>query len=91
MGDNHIHHCLRYEFDRGTNSKLALKNIQDTYGNDSLTDSACRQYFKKLRSEKNEERENENSEIDSRSDNEPENKPVPVSYVYFLLLFKFFY
>lgn len=73
MIDSHIEHCIKYEFDRGSNYKLALKNINDTYGIESLTDSACRQFFKKLRSDKNSDDLEKESET---TNDELENNPI---------------
>lgn len=75
MDDNHIQHCIKYEFDRGSNYKIALKNIHDAYGNDSLSDSTCRQYYKKLRNVKNQDRKSSDELKENKTSEEKEINP----------------
>jgi len=43
-------HCLLYEFNRKSNAAEAAKNLRQTYGENSLSDSQCRKWFARFRS-----------------------------------------
>jgi histone-lysine N-methyltransferase SETMAR len=47
----HIHHCMLYEFDRGSMVAEATKNIHAAYGEEAVGSSTCYRWFSKFRSE----------------------------------------
>jgi HTH domain in Mos1 transposase len=51
---DHLKHCLLYEFYRKSSAAVAAKNIKQTYGAiDSLSDKNCNKKFKKFGSRDN--------------------------------------
>ena len=43
--DGHFHHILRYYFRKGKNAVQARKKLYDVYGEKSLTERQCQNWF----------------------------------------------
>ena len=48
VNEDHIRHCLLYEFNQGISGSQALINICKTYGENVLSKTKCYWWFKKF-------------------------------------------
>ena len=47
---NHIHHAMFYEYSRGSSALQAAKNINNVYGEGSISQHTCERWFTRFRS-----------------------------------------
>ncbi|XP_035223177.1 histone-lysine N-methyltransferase SETMAR-like [Stegodyphus dumicola] len=47
--EEHIKHCLLYEFDKKSTAAAACRNVYQVYGEDAVDESTCRRWFRKFR------------------------------------------